>query len=160
MLLALGILQKAAALVASRRVEVVGMSMYPTLAPGEYVLCDRFAYRRQAPRRGDVVLARGLAGGGETVVKRVAAVPGDRVELDDGTLVINGAPAQESAFSDGCGTWSLGENEWFLLGDAMDVSTDSRAFGPVPRRAIEARAWLVCWPLARWRRLDGERRDE
>ncbi len=136
------------------------MSMYPTLAPGEYVLCDRFAYRRHAPRRGDVVLARGLAGGGETVVKRVAAVPGDRVELDDGVLVVNGVAARESALSEACGSWSLGEDEWFLLGDAMEFSTDSRKFGPVPRRAIEARAWLVCWPLARWRRLDGEGRDD
>ena len=49
MLLALGILHKAAAIVASRRVEVVGMSMYPTLAPGEFVLCNRFAYRSSPP---------------------------------------------------------------------------------------------------------------
>ena len=135
------------------------MSMYPTLAPGEYVLCDRFAYRKRAPARGDVVLARGLAGGA-TVVKRVVGVPGDRVELDSGALVVNGTPARESAIPDECGSWPLGDDEWFLLGDAMDLSTDSRTFGPVPRRAIEARAWLVCWPLARWRRLDGERRDE
>ncbi len=160
MLLALGILHKAAAVLASRRVEVVGMSMYPTLAPGEYVLCDRFAYRSSPPRRGDVVLARGLTDGGNTLVKRVVAVPGDRVEVDDGALLVNGMTARESAFSEACGSWALGEDEWFLLGDAMDFSTDSRAFGPVPRRAIEARAWLVCWPVARWRRICGEGRDE
>ena len=160
MLIALGILQKAAAIVASRRVEVVGMSMYPTLAPGEYVLCDRFAYRSSPPQRGDVVLARGLAVEGKAVVKRVAAVPGDRVEIDDGALLVNGKPARESAFSEECGTWALGDDEWFLVGDAMAVSTDSRAFGPVPRRAIEARAWLVCWPVASWRRICGWGRDE
>ena len=135
------------------------MSMYPTLAPGEYVLCDRFAYRRRPPRRGEVVLARGQ-GGGLTMVKRVVAVPGDRVELDDGALVVNGSTARESVLSGARGAWALGEDEWFLLGDAMDVSTDSRAFGPVPRRAIEAQAWLVCWPVARWRRIDGEVHDE
>ena len=153
-------LHRAATLFVSRRVEVVGMSMYPTLAPGEYVLCDRFAYRRREPQRGDVVLARGLLGGREVMVKRVVAVPGDRVDLDDGALAVNGIPAQKSAFSEGCGAWSLGEDQWFLLGDAMDVSTDSRSLGPVPRRAIEARAWLVCWPTCRWRRLDAGRRDE
>ena len=152
-------LHRAATLFASRRVEVVGMSMYPTLAPGEYVLCDRFAYRRREPQRGDVVLARGLLGGREVMVKRVVAVPGDRVDFDEGALVVNGVQAQEGAFSEGCGTWSLGDDEWFLLGDAMDVSMDSRALGPVPRRAIEARAWLVCWPTGSWRRLDAVRRD-
>ena len=136
------------------------MSMYPTLAPGEYVLCDRFAYRSIPPRRGDVVLARGLAGEGKAAVKRVVAVPGDRVEFDDGALLVNGEPARESAFSEECGTWALGEDEWFLVGDAMAVSTDSRAFGPVPRHAIEARAWLVCWPVANWRRICREGRDE
>ena len=88
------------------------------------------------------------------------AVPGDLVELDDGVLVVNGTPEREGALSNGSGSWALGDDEWFLLGDAMDFSTDSRAFGPVPRRTIEARAWLVCWPLARWRRLDGEGRDD
>ncbi len=159
MLIALGIPQRAAAIAASRRVEVVGMSMYPTLAPGEYVLCDRFAYRRRAPQRGDVALVRGLLGGREMMIKRVAAVPGDRVELDDGTLAVNGTPAGESAFSESSGAWTLGGDEWFLLGDAMDLSTDSRELGPAPRRAIEARAWLVCWPPARWRRIDGVGRD-
>ena len=159
MLFGLRFLQGAAAIAASRRVEVVGMSMYPTLAPGEYVLCDRFAYRRRAPQRGDVALVRGLLGGREVMVKRVAAVPGDRVELDGGAVVVNGSPAGEAALQEGCGAWSLGDDEWFLLGDAMDVSTDSRELGPAPRRAIEARAWLVCWPPARWRRIDEARRD-
>ena len=159
MLFGLRFIRSAASIAASRRVEVVGMSMYPTLAPGEYVLCDRFAYRRREPQRGDVVLARGLAGEGKSVVKRVAAVPGERVEINDGALLVNGKPARESAFSEECGPWALGEDEWFLVGDAMAVSTDSRSFGPVPRRSIEARAWLVCWPPARWRRVDEARRD-
>jgi type IV secretory pathway protease TraF len=107
--------------------------MLPALSPGEYVLFDRLAYRREAPRRGDVVLAR-QPGTGLLVVKRVAGAPGESVSQD----------GRE---------WSLAEDEYLLLGDDPEVSRDSRDWGPVGRRAILARAWLVYWPPARMRRV-------
>ena len=145
----------AAAFVTSRRVTVMGWSMYPTLDSGEYALFDRLAYLRRSPQRGDVVLARGPLGGRKAVIKRVVGVPGDTVRLSMGVLTVNDAPLKEAFLSDEQGDeWVLKQDEFFLLGDAMDMSTDSRSFGPVSQRAIEARAWLVCRPLSRWRRLD------
>jgi len=108
--------------------------MLPTLSPGEYVLFDRLAYRRRAPRRGEIVLAEEPGTSGRRVVKRVAGGPGESVSLD----------GRE---------WDLGEDEYLLVGDDLAASRDGRDWGPVGRRAILARGWLVYWPPARMRWL-------
>ena len=125
---------QALAFLLARRAAVRGPSMFPALAPGEYVLFDRLAYRRGAPRRGDVVLASHPQRPGTRIIKRIAGAPGETVTA-------------------GGRTWTLAEDEWLLLGDAPDESTDSRDFGPVGRGAIHARAWLVYWPPGKVRRL-------
>lgn len=149
----------------ARRIVVRGRSMQPTLVPGEYVLFDRLAYRRASPRRGDVVLAShpakprpdGRPSGRTRIVKRVAALPGDRVTIDGERCWVNGTPwgetgdAGEAEPSASARTWTLRDDEWLLLGDAPHASTDSRDFGPVSRDAVQARAWLVYWPPDRMR---------
>ena len=125
---------QALAFLLARRVVVRGPSMYPTLAPEERVLFDRLAYRRGAPRRGDVVLASHPERPGTRIIKRVAGAPGEQVTV-------------------GGRTWTLAEDEWLLLGDAPDFSTDGRDFGPVGRESIQARAWFVYWPPNRMRRV-------
>ena len=159
MLVITGLGYRALAFVTAIRVVVDGWSMYPTLAPGEYVLFDRLPYRREAPKRGDVVLARGVLGDGRAIIKRAVGVPGDMVLLSRGVLTVNGIRVDNEAFLDDAspaqnGEWALGYNEFFLLGDMPEFSTDSRSFGPVPRSAIVGRAWLVYRPVSRWRRLD------
>jgi signal peptidase I len=145
------------AFVLARRIVVSGWSMYPTLAPGEYVLFDALAYRLGLPRRGDVVLALHPTRPQQRIVKRVAAVPGDRVAISDGSCWVNGAPYGEPASSTapaGPGEeWTLGDGEYLLLGDAPEVSTDARHFGPVARANLRGRAWLVYWPLGRFRKV-------
>jgi len=146
----------------ARRVVVQGWSMYPTLAPGERVLFDSLAYRREHPRRGDVVLARHPNRPSMKLVKRVAAVPGDMVTTqgDDWRLeeaAGQAAPHPEEAAAPGTQVWTLGEDEYFLLGDAPDLSTDARHFGTVNARDILGRAWLVYWPAGRLRRVGGPR---
>ena len=158
MLVITGLGYRALAFVTAIRVVVDGRSMYPTLAPGEYVLFDRLPYRREAPKRGDVVLARGVLGDGRAIIKRVVGAPGDMVKLSRGVLTVNGIPVDNEAFLDDAspaqsGEWALGHDEFFLLGDAWEFSTDSRSFGPVARSAIVGRAWLVYRPVNRWRRL-------
>ena len=154
----LRLLYQAVVLATSARVVVTGWSMYPTLISGEYVLFDRLAYVRRSPIMGDVILARGLLEGNKAAIKRVVGVPGDTVQISWGVVKVNGvplevAPSPEEMDSEGHGLWILEQDEWFLLGDVMDMSTDSRSYGPVPGKTIKARAWLVYWPLNRWRNL-------
>jgi len=149
-----------------RRVVIRGWSMYPTLAPGEYVLFDRFAYRRSPPRRGDVVLASHPSRPGMRIVKRLVALPGDRVTIDGERCWVNGLPYGEaegagpSAPPASARTWTLGDDEWLLLGDAPYASTDARDFGPVGRDLLHARAWLVYWPPGRVRLIKGQEKNE
>ncbi len=114
----------------ARRVRVHGRSMSPALLPGERVLFDRLAFTRNRPRVGDVALLQHPSRPELRVVKRVTAVAGD---------IVGG-----SALADG---------EYWVAGDNVGASTDSRSFGPVRRRHLLARAWLVYWPQENWRRL-------
>ena len=125
---------QALAFLTARRAVVRGPSMFPTLAAGEYVLFDRLAYRRAPPRRGEVVLASHPQRPGTRIIKRIAGAPGETVTVGERT-------------------WTLGEGEWLLLGDAPDFSTDGRDFGPVRRKSIQARAWFVYWPPGKMRRV-------
>lgn len=137
------------AFVLARRVAVRGWSMYPTLAPGDYVLCDGLAYRLEAPRRGDVVLATHPTEPRTWLIKRAVAVPGDRVALREGRWWLNGAPQGEIADAGPApmeAEWALEGDRYFLLGDAPGASTDSRHFGPVARREIRARGGLSTGP--------------
>ena len=144
-----------AAFVRARRVLVRGWSMYPTLAPGERVLFDSLAYRLGHPQRRDVVLARHPTRHSFKLVKRVAAVPGDRITVQGDEWRVEEAagpdvpPAAEGAA--GSQVWLLGEDKYFLVGDAPDLSTDARHFGPTGLRDILGRAWVVYWPLSRRR---------
>ncbi len=122
------------AFLAARRVLVRGWSMHPALRPGERVLFDRLAYLRRSPRPGEVVLAAHPARLGLRMIKRVACAPGD-------TVVTAGGPQ------------ILALGDYWLLGDAEDMSTDSREVGPFRREDIVGRAWLVYWPPERFRLL-------
>lgn len=136
--------------------------MYPTLAPGERVLFDTLAYRLERPRPGDVVLARHPTRPSTKLVKRVAAVPGDRVTVEGDDWRVEEAsdpdiPSSGSASATAAQVLTLGDDEYFLVGDAPDLSTDARQFGPTKRRDVLGRAWMVYWPLQNVRTIHGRR---
>jgi nickel-type superoxide dismutase maturation protease len=104
------------------RVEVEGESMAPTLEPGDYLV----AVRPRRVRRGSLVVVEHPQRAGYEMVKRVAALPGERVE-----------------------DRILGTDEYWVIGDKEDGSTDSRTFGAVPAGAIRGRVVLRYWPTPR-----------
>jgi signal peptidase I len=159
-ILRLPLVYQVLAFLRARRVIVQGWSMYPTLAPGERVLFDTLAYRVERPRRGDVVLARHPERPSMKLVKRLVAIPGDRVTTQGDDWHVEEAASQaaspsEDAAALGAQVRILSEDEYFLLGDAPDLSTDARHFGTVSARDILGRAWLVYWPAGRLRKVRG-----
>ncbi|MCH8815471.1 MAG: nickel-type superoxide dismutase maturation protease [Chloroflexi bacterium] len=112
------------AFVRAKRFVVSGESMVPTILPGERVIVDTLAYRfGRRLRAGDVVLARHPERPGLMMLKRVGGIPGNEV-----------------------GARTLGEDEYWLVGDAPEFSTDSRQLGPVRSGDVIGRAWAVELP--------------
>ena len=100
--------------------------MVPTLLPGDWAL----AVSRRRYRRGDVVVVEHPGRPGYEMVKRLGGVPGERIE-----------------------DWTLGPEDFWVLGDREDASTDSRHFGPVRAEHLMATVLLVYWPKDRRRRI-------
>jgi signal peptidase I len=135
---------------------VASTSMEPEFHDGDRLVVNKLAYRFGDVRRSDIVViethrvSEGTERLGETLVKRVVGLPGDVVQAVDGRVLINGEPLDEP-WLDGAQTAAFGpvqvpEDALFVLGDARDVSIDSRSFGPVPVDAVVGRVDAVVWP--------------
>jgi signal peptidase I len=133
-----------------------GTSMEPNVHNGEYVIVNKTAYWfGHNPQRGDVVVFQAPDQPQNDRVKRVIGLPGETVEVrSDGTVYVNGQQLEEpylpSHHSGTSGTWTVPEDEYFVMGDNRSVSYDSREGGPVPRSNIIGKAWLIIWPLHDW----------
>lgn len=130
------------------------------------VLADRLSFRFREPRRGEIVVFRvpdwarqaGCASeSGDTFVKRLIGLPGDRVREDAaGRLWVNGRRLEEpyldrdEAGPGGRdGQWHVPADTFFMVGDNRDQSCDSRSWGAVPRQDLIGRLMVVYWPPGR-----------
>jgi signal peptidase I len=134
-------------------------SMETTLLPDQYVLVDKLTPRFNDYGRGDVVVFEpptGYRGDGTPFIKRVIGLAGDRIEIRDGSVYVNGVQLDEAYVMDGArteangstSTWEIAAGDLFVLGDNRENSSDSRVFGPIHRDSVVGRAWLRYWPLA------------
>lgn len=139
---------------------VKGASMEPNFYDNEYLIVDELSYRFRAPERGEVVVFRYPGDPSEYFLKRVIGLPGERVKISNGHVTIynsehpEGVEVSESYLpkdlaTTGDETTTLGDKEYFVLGDNRPNSFDSRRFGPISLDAIVGRAWIRGWPLSR-----------
>ena len=143
--------------------QVNGQSMVPNFQSGEYVLTDKVSYRLRNPEQGEVVVfhapeaANCPKGTGCDFIKRVIAVPGQTIALENNHFIVNGQVINESyipaefetlpgKFIQGR-TVTLGPDEYFVSGDNRPFSSDSRAWGPISKSAIVGRAFFRYWPV-------------
>jgi signal peptidase I len=133
--------------------EVRGPSMQPTYHSGQRLFVTRYFF--SAPHRGDVVVFHPPAQGRDDYIKRVIGVPGDHVVVNAGRVWVNGEALSESYLSGAQTTCfgrycdvTLGDSEYYVLGDNRPNSSDSRFWGPVKRDQIVGRAWLLYYPLS------------
>ena len=142
-----------------QRVSTVGDSMSPMLTNGDVVLVNRFAYNVTSPKRGDIIVFKPKGNeNSHYYIKRIIGLPGESVEIIEGSIYINGEKLEEdytaSEIND-VGIISekitLGGDEYFVLGDDRDKSEDSRMadVGNVKRSYIYGKAWFLLSPFDR-----------
>jgi signal peptidase I len=133
-------------------VRVEGTSMLPRLGDQDRLFINKFVYHFAEIHRGDVVVFHYPRDPQKSYIKRVIAVPGDELRIDDGRTYINGRllpePYVPRRFHDSRSqdVMVIQPDQYFVMGDHRSISSDSRDFGPVPRDLIYGKAAFVYWP--------------
>ena len=139
-------------------------SMHPTLLEGDRILVSKFTYRFRPPERGEIVVFRFPENPKRPFIKRLAGRGGDKVEIRDGQVYVNGAqePSQvmrqlyyhnQGEYGQPGQVVDVPSNEYFVLGDNSASSHDSRFWGFVPKRLMIGKALCIFWPPQRIRIL-------
>lgn len=138
--------------------QVEGNSMLPNFHNGEYILTDKVSYRLHEPRRGDVVVFHSPQDETVDFIKRVIAVPGDIVMVEDGYVHLNGQKLEESFINEPGEVLNgrtmregeevdVPEGRYVVMGDNRMHSSDSREWGFVTLEQIVGRAFFRYWPV-------------
>ncbi len=141
-----------------QRTEVIGESMTHTLQDGDNLILDKISYRFHDPERFDIVVFPFRNGKKENYIKRIIGLPGETVLiLQDGTILIDGEVLNESYGREiiknpgnAANPITLGEDEYFVMGDNRNNSEDSRfdAVGLVKRKEILGKVWIRIYPFS------------
>ena len=133
-------------------VRVEGTSMLPRLEDQDRLFINKFVYHFTSIERGDVVVFHYPRDPEKSYIKRVIALPGDRLRIVQGTVWVNGVALTESYVPDefkdnrSYAEIEVPQGSFFMMGDHRSISSDSREFGPVERSLIYGKAVFVYWP--------------
>jgi signal peptidase I len=133
-------------------VRVEGTSMLPRLEDHDRLFINKFVYHIESIHRGDVVVFHYPRDPQKSYIKRVIALPGDRVWINRGVVWLNGKPLREAyvplKYRDerSMAEMVVPNDAYFMMGDHRSISSDSRDFGPVDRGLIYGKAVFIYWP--------------
>lgn len=136
---------------------VEGQSMEPNFYNEEYLLVNRMTYRVGEPQRGDVVVFQAPNNPEYDYIKRIIGLPGESVRVQDEKIFINGELIDEDYINETSSSIfeesknfkidvTLKDDEYFVLGDNRDHSSDSRDWGTLPKNNIIGKAWVSIYP--------------
>lgn len=136
---------------------VEGQSMEPNFFNEEYLLVNRMTYRIGDPQRGDVIVFQAPSNPEYDYIKRVIGLPGETVKVEDNNIYINNELLDENYTNQTNSTIfedtknyklevTLDDDEYFVLGDNRDHSSDSRDWGTLPKNNIIGKAWVSVYP--------------
>lgn len=165
-----------------RNFKVDGSSMQPTLEGGHYLMVNKLVYFQldverlsrivpfwkvdkssarfavRPPKRGEVIVFHFPRDTSKDFVKRVIGLPGEQVEVRQGTVYIDDVPLIEPYIDAGDTTTTgpvlLKDGEYYVLGDNRRSSNDSRTWGPVREDQVVGKVWFVYWPFSGLRLLN------
>jgi signal peptidase I len=137
--------------------QVKGASMEPTFKSGDYILTSRVTYKIRFPQRGDVVVFKSPKNPDIEYIKRIIALPGDKIRVDNSNVYVNDKLLQENYIADRTNLWEGGflregmtltipDGEIFVMGDNRPRSSDSREFGSIPIDAMIGQVFFRYFP--------------
>lgn len=143
--------------------EVPSGSMLQTIKIGDRLIGEKITYLHEDPKHGDIATFTDPENPNIILIKRVIGTPGDVIDLKDGAVYINGTK-QDEPYTSHLPTYplapasflkepisypyTLGDNEYWMMGDNRTNSADSRYFGPIKRDTISSKAWFIFWPFS------------
>ena len=139
---------------------VEGASMVPNFHDGEYLIIDEISYAVTPPKRGEVIVFRYPLNPSEYFIKRIIGLPGETTSIKNGlisikqpdsgeTLVLGEPYIPDNIFTGPDEIIELGADQYFVMGDNREASSDSRVWGPLPKSNITGRVFVRLWPLNR-----------
>ncbi len=136
---------------------VQGDSMYPTFHTGQYLIVDELSYSLKGPQRGDVVIFKYPHDPSRYFIKRIIGMPNEKVVINDGKVSIankenpKGFNLTEPYINEKfnvTNTYTTGDDQFFVMGDNRNRSSDSREWGLLPRKLMVGRAYVRLLPIA------------
>jgi len=149
-------------------------SMEPTLLVGDHILVNKFIYGIKLPylqttlipisepQRGDIIVFIYPEDKSKDFIKRVVGTPGDRIQMQDKQILVNGQPFDDKYgyYDERAGNTSrsfgpvvVPKDHYFVMGDNRDHSMDSRFWGFVPSEAVKGKAFIIYWSWPNWQRF-------
>lgn len=142
-----------------QRSRVDGSSMETTLSDGDNLIVDKITYRFRDPKRYEIIVFPYQYKENTYYIKRIIGLPGETVQVKDGYVYINGEQLDEHYGNElmvdpgtAAEPITLGEDEYFVLGDNRNHSSDSReeTVGVIKRDNLVGRAWIRIWPFSKF----------